>query len=120
MRPNNTRALLLAAALMVCATVSASALPAASSLPSPSPAAQTQQTIKKHFTVLHMFSGSLQVRSLSDFREIHTFQYSPAIQGKMQAMFNAGGYQYGDSVVIWYRSGEDVALKIKGKPSKPK
>ncbi len=67
-----------------------------------------------------MLYQSLQVRSVSDFREIHTFHYSPAIHDKMQAIFNAGGYQSGDNVVVWYRSGEDVALKIKGKPSKPK
>ena len=67
-----------------------------------------------------MLYQSLQVRGTSDFREIHTFHYSPAIHDKMQAIFNAGGYQPGDSVVVWYRSGEDLALKIKGKPSKPK
>jgi hypothetical protein len=37
----------------------------------------------------------------------------------MQNIFNAGGYQYGDKVEVWYRRGENVALKIKGKPSKP-
>ncbi len=36
----------------------------------------------------------------------------------MQKVFNAGGYKYGDEVVIWYQQGTDVALKIKGKPSK--
>jgi len=38
----------------------------------------------------------------------------------MQRIFNAGGYQYGDKVTVWYRSGTDVALKIKGKPSNRK
>ena len=52
-------------------------------------------------------------------REIHTFTYSPQIRGKMQNIINAGGYQYGDKVVVWYRRGGDVAVKIKGKPSKP-
>ena len=57
---------------------------------------------------------------MTDVRELHTFTYSPAIRDKMQKIFNAGGYQYGDKVVIWYKSGTDVALKIKGKPSKTK
>ena len=120
MRRNNTRVLLLAAAVTVCATVPASSLPAASSPALPSPAPQTQQIVKQRFVVLHMLYQSLQVRGVSDFREIHTFRYSPAIHDKMQAIFNAGGYQSGDTVVVWYRSGEDVALKIKGKLSKPK
>jgi hypothetical protein len=67
-----------------------------------------------------MLYQSLQVRSLADIRELHTFTYSPAIRDKMQNIFNAGGYQYGDKVVVWYKRGEDVAFKIKGKPSKPK
>jgi hypothetical protein len=35
-------------------------------------------------------------------------------------VLNAGGYQYGDKVVVWYQQGSNVALKIKGKPSKTK
>jgi hypothetical protein len=38
----------------------------------------------------------------------------------MQKIFNEGGYQYGDKVVVWYQSGSTVALNIKGKPSKKK
>lgn len=53
-------------------------------------------------------------------REIHTFTYSPSLHEKMQEIFNAGGYQYGDKVVVWYRQGTTVALNIKGKPSKKK
>lgn len=67
-----------------------------------------------------MLYQSLQVRSLTDMREIHTFRYSPQIRDKMQGIFNAGGYQYGDKVVVWYKHGEDIAFKITGKPSKPK
>jgi hypothetical protein len=52
-------------------------------------------------------------------RELHTFTYSPEIRDQMQSIFNAGGYQYGDKVVVWYRQAGNVALKIKGKPSTP-
>ena len=67
-----------------------------------------------------MLYQSLQVRSLADMRELHTFTYSPGLHDKMQAIFNAGGYQYGDKVVVWYRQGTSIALNIKGKPSKAK
>lgn len=67
-----------------------------------------------------MLYQSIQVRSLAGMRDFHTFTYSPGIRDKMQKVFNAGGYKYGDEVVIWYRQGTDVALKIKGKPSKKK
>lgn len=119
MTRNKTHALLLAAALGA-AIVLAGPAPAVSAPASPAPAPQAQQIIKKQFVVLHMMYQSLQVRSLADIREIHTFSFSPEVRDKMQKIFNAGGYQYGDKVVVWYRSGEDVALKIKGKPSKPK
>jgi hypothetical protein len=66
-----------------------------------------------------MMLQSLQVRSVVDIRDLHTFSYSPRIRDKMENILNAGGYQYGDKVVVWYRRDTDVALKIKGKPSKP-
>ena len=67
-----------------------------------------------------MLYQSLQVRGLSDMRELHTFTYSPGIRDKMQQVFNAGGYRYGDSVMVWYVQGTTVALNIKGKPSRTK
>jgi hypothetical protein len=59
------------------------------------------------------------VRSLTDSRDIHTFIYSDQIRDRMQAIFNAGGYQYGDRIVIHSLPGSDVALSIQGKASKP-
>ena len=111
---------MLAAALVLGAALVASFAPAASAQVGPSPATESQKIIKVRFEVLHMLYQSLQVRSLVDMREIHTFTYSPEIRDKMQNIFNAGGYQYGDKVVVWYKRGQDVAFKIKGKPSKPK
>jgi len=69
--------------------------------------------------VLHMLYNSIQVQAIANEREIHTFAYSDQIRDKMQKLFDAGGYQYGDKVEIWYQPGGDVALKIKGRPSKP-
>ena len=67
-----------------------------------------------------MLAQSLEVRSVSNPREVHTFTYSPELRPQMLTVQSAGGYQYGDKVVVWYRQGADVALKIKGKPSKPR
>jgi hypothetical protein len=74
---------------------------------------------KTRFAVLHMMSTAIQVRSLVNEREIHTFTYSEQIRDQMQKLLDQGGYQYGDTVVIRYMPGTDVALQIKGKPSKP-
>lgn len=41
-------------------------------------------------------------------------------RAKLQDIINAGGYHYGDKVTIWHKSGDDVAVKITGKLSKPK
>jgi Spy/CpxP family protein refolding chaperone len=102
MTRNKPHALVVALALLLCVTGVASFAPEASAQSASAPAPQTEKPIKVRFEVLH------------------TFTYSPAIRDKMQNIFNAGGYQYGDKVVVWYKRGEDVAFKIKGKPSKPK
>jgi hypothetical protein len=115
MTRNKTHALFLAAALILgAAFLLTFARPAGAQS-----SAASGPIIKARFEVLHMLYQSIQVRSLADMRELHTFTYSPEIRDKMQNVFNAGGYQYGDKVVVWYRRGEDVAIKITGKPSKP-
>ena len=62
---------------------------------------------------------SITVRSRDDEKLIRTFTYSSNLQGKMQQILSQGGYQYGDKVQITSDAGSDVALRIKGKPSKP-
>lgn len=101
--------LILAVAFAVCAM----------SVPARAQGTPEHKTIKAHFEVLHMLYNSIQVRSVVDMREIHTFRYSDEIRDRMQNLFNQGGYQYGDKVKIWYRPGTEIALRIKGKPSKP-
>lgn len=113
MTRNKTHALLFAAAAALCA-----AFLAVSAQSAQSPASQSQRTIKSRFEVVQMSYQSIQVRSL-DMREHFTFTYSPEISDRMQNIFNAGGYQYGDKIIVWHKAGDDVALKIKGKPSKP-
>ena len=59
------------------------------------------------------------VREQGNQLSIHTFTYADDIQGRMEQISEAGGYQYGDHVKIMYQPGQLVALKVRGKPSKP-
>jgi len=61
---------------------------------------------------------SITVRSRNDEKSIRTFTYSPNLQAKMEQILAQGGYQYGDKVTITSDAGSDVALRIKGKPSR--
>jgi hypothetical protein len=80
--------------------------------------ATNSRPIKAKATVVRVLDNSIQVRGTANPIESHTFSYSHAIRGKMQKLFNQGGYQYGDQVEIWCERGADVALKITGKRSK--
>ena len=70
-------------------------------------------------TVLSMTNVQIIVRSAENDRVIRTFTYTPEVRDKMQQIIDKGGYQHGDKVEIQHEPGSDVALKIKGKPSKP-
>ncbi len=69
--------------------------------------------------VVHADAHSMIVREQANSLAVHTFTYSPKIQGAMQQLTDQGGYQYGDKVKIFYQPGDTVALKVAGKPSKP-
>jgi len=81
---------------------------------------QQPKRLKFHGEVLHMTSAAITVRNAGNLRQLVTFSYSPAIRDRMQTLLNGGGYQYGDKVTVEFMAGSDVALKIKGKPSKPR
>lgn len=123
---NKIFALRLAAAAGICGAALFLFSPAANAQigsqagpqPGPSPVPLSQQVTKVHYQVVRMGYDSIQVANPANQRELHTFVYSPKIRDKMRALFNAGGYQYGDRVTVWHQRGGDVALKIKGKPSK--
>jgi hypothetical protein len=80
---------------------------------------QEAKPSKTRFEVLYMMTTGIQVRSLVNGLEIHTFTYSDQIHDAMVKLHDQGGYQYGDKVEIQYQPGTEVALSIKGKPSKP-
>jgi len=79
------------------------------------------QYVKFKGEVLHADSASIMVRDPNDTRFIHTFTYSPKVKEQMDRIIAKGGYQYGDKVEVRYQpgQGQDVAIAIKGKPSKP-
>jgi hypothetical protein len=68
--------------------------------------------------VLSATIASIIVQSSDNEKMVRTFQYSAAAKEKMLAIIDRGGYQYGDMVTIFTEPGSNVALKIKGKPSK--
>lgn len=75
---------------------------------------------KANFEVLHMMTTGIQVRSITNGYEIHTFTYADPIRERMVNMVEQNaGFQYGDKVEIVYQPETQVALKIRGKPSKP-
>jgi len=122
MTRNKNHALLLGAALALCGALLAGFAPSARAQTAPAatpPPPASHKVIKMHFIVEHMLYQSLQVHSVNDFRDLRTFSYSPKIRDRMQQILNAGGYQHGDRVTIWYGSDTTLALKIRGKPSKP-
>ena len=117
MMTKNSCALILAAALI------AATLPAAAR-------AQVQTTapiiVKQPKHKFEKFKGSvlsatgvaIMLQSVDNDKLVRTFQYSPKMQDKMRQIIDQGGYQYGDKVTIVTEPGSDVAVAIKGKPSK--
>ena len=69
--------------------------------------------------VMHATPAEITVRSRENERVLKTFTYSPQVRDHMQRIIERGGYQYGDKVEIQHEAGGNVALRIKGKPSKP-
>lgn len=69
--------------------------------------------------VLNATAAAITVRNRENERQVRTFTYSPEVRDRMQKIIEKGGYQYGDKVVIETDPGSNVALAIKGKPSKP-
>ncbi len=69
--------------------------------------------------VVHADSHTIIVREQKNGMAIHTFNFAPELQDKMQAMLDRGGFQYGDKISILYMPGQTVALRIHGRPSKP-
>ena len=121
MTPNNKIVLAL---MLAAATVAAICPAGAQQTTAPTIKAKPLRTegpapTKARFEVLNMTVAAIQVRSLSNPGEIHTFAYWEQLRDRMLALLDRGGYQYGDRVEIEYDPKTQIALKIKGNPSRP-
>jgi hypothetical protein len=107
------------AAAMALAMMFAAA-PAMAQVTSAAPVT-VRQTAPKHVwlkaEVVHADRHSMVVREQGNELALHTFTYSANLQDAMEQIADEGGYQNGDKVKIFYKQGETVALRIKGKPS---
>jgi hypothetical protein len=110
------------AALLAAAALAGAAIPLDAQLdtskPIPIKAAKSKK-VRFQGEVMNANSVQITVRSRENERVIQTFTYAPKVQEQMQKILDRGGYQYGDRVEIQHEAGSEVALRIRGKPSKP-
>jgi hypothetical protein len=69
--------------------------------------------------VIHFNSTQITVQSTENTYFVRTFRFSAKMADEMQKLADRGGYQPGDKVEVEFESGSDVAVRVKGKPSKP-
>jgi hypothetical protein len=69
--------------------------------------------------VVHANIAQVTVRAKGNDLGIQTFALNQDVATKMQKIVDNGGYQYGDKVTVYYDPTSRVALRIKGKPSRP-
>ncbi len=113
---SSIRAALLGAALAVMATSVSAQVETGKPIQLKAPKKKIE---KFKGEVLSMTNVQIIVRSLENERMIRTFTYTSDVREKMQLIIDKGGYQHGDRVEIHHEPGSDVAIKIRGKPSKP-
>ncbi len=82
--------------------------------------AKCRKPLKFDGQVIASNSATITVRSKENAMLTQTFTYSPAVRDQMIKILNKGGYQFGDKVVIHYTPGTTTAIKLQGKPSKPR
>jgi hypothetical protein len=97
--------------------VAAQAVPLSTDLPVKPKAVKP---LKYDGQVIASNSATITVRSKENPMLTQTFTYSPAVRDQMIKILNKGGYQFGDKVVIHYTPGTVTAVKLQGKPSKPR
>jgi hypothetical protein len=69
--------------------------------------------------VMHANSAQITVRATGNDMALETFALDKNASAKMQQTMDRGGYQYGDKVTVFYNAANQVAVKIKGRPSRP-
>jgi hypothetical protein len=69
--------------------------------------------------VMNANTAQITLRAKGNDLALQTFALSPNASAKMQVTIDKGGYQYGDRVTVLYNTANLVAVKVKGKPSRP-
>ena len=69
--------------------------------------------------VMSANTAQITVRAKGNDMALQTFALDKNAAAKMQETLDKGGYQYGDKVTVIYNAANQVAVKIKGKPSRP-
>ena len=113
--------LLVLAAMALAAPAGAQEVPSADTskpIVVKTPKESKPKNVKFVGEVLFSNVVSITVRNAENERLVRTFTYAPEIRDKMQELFDRGGYQHGDKVEIESQPNSDVALSVKGKPSK--
>jgi hypothetical protein len=70
--------------------------------------------------VMNANTAQITVRAKGNDMAIQTFTLSQEAAAKMQQIVDKGGFQYGDKVTVMYDPGSFKAVKVKGKPSRPR
>ena len=83
------------------------------------PKPKTTGKVKFQGYFVNANTAQVTVSAKSNTLAIQTFALSQAVAAKMQQIIDKGGYQYGDKITVYYDAQTKVALKIKGKPSRP-
>jgi len=86
----------------------------------PPPIVKHEKPLKFDGQVIAANSATITVRSKENAMLTQTFTYTPDVRDQMIKILNKGGYQFGDKVVIHYTPGTATAVKLQGKPSKPR
>ena len=75
--------------------------------------------VKFEGTVMNANTTQITVRARNNELSLQTFALSQGASAQMQQIIDKGGYQYGDKVTVLYNTSNLVAVKVKGKPSRP-
>ena len=112
-------AVLAAAMAMAAAPVRAQANPTAPVVIRNNSGSASARAVWLKAEVVRADRRSLIVREQANPLMIHTFTYSQQLQPLIEKFMDQGGYQSGDKIQVLCVPGQTVALKIRGKPSKP-
>ncbi|HXW17052.1 MAG TPA: hypothetical protein VEJ39_02035 [Candidatus Acidoferrales bacterium] len=120
LKPRLTRFAAMALAIAALAIAAPSAR--AQVDPTASPIVVRQQMAKARWMkaeVIHADHRELVVREAANQMAVHTFTYAPKAAQQIEKAIALGGYQRGDAIKIQCEPGKNIALDIKGKPSRP-